>query len=193
MPEGISYQDSSFKKVVSLVHPDVRQSYNVLGGVGGSIIEAGTIFGMITDDEHSDAGKVRPLGLTYITQTQEEAVSTFKVVDASVLKVGDSIKITAAGDALTITAVDTENNTFSVATEDALTADEDDEVIVQDGSDVAFAVSIEPMGVSTTAQPVSLLIHGCVYEEAITNVLLPAQLAAAKSDLFARLWFVESY
>lgn len=48
MPEGITYQDSSFKKVVSLVHPDVRQSFNVIGGVGGSKIEAGTIFGKIT-------------------------------------------------------------------------------------------------------------------------------------------------
>ncbi|HQN28266.1 MAG TPA: hypothetical protein PLT43_06890 [Mesotoga sp.] len=191
MPEGISYQDSSFKKVVSLVHPDVRQSYNVLGGVGGSKIEAGTIFGMITNGDN--AGKVRPLGLTYITKTEGSAATTFEVADASVLKVGDTIKITAAGDALTITAVDTENNTFSVATEDALTADENDEVIVQDGSDVAFAVSIEPIDVSATAQPVSLLIHGCVYEEAISNVLLASQLAAAKSDLFARLWFVESY
>lgn len=191
MPEGISYQDSSFKKVVSLVHPDVRQSFNVLGGVGGSKIEAGTIFGKITSGE--DAGKVRPLGLTYITQTEAEAASTFLVADASVLKVGDSIKITADGDALTITAVDTENNTFSIATEDALTATENDEVIVQDGSDEAFAVSVEPIDVASAAQPVSLLIHGAVYEEAITNLLLATQLASAKSELFARLWFIESY
>ena len=190
MPEGISYQDSSFKKVVALIHPDVRQSFNVLGGVGGSKIEAGTIFGKITSGE--DAGKVRPLGVSYVTQAEGSATSTFKVADASVFKVGDSVTI-GGGSAVALTVVDVENNTISVDTEDAKTAGLNDAVEIQDGSNEAFAVSVEPIDVASAAQPVSLIIHGAVYAEAITNILLASQLATAKSELFARLWFIESY
>lgn len=97
------------------------------------------------------------------------------------------------GSAVALTGVDVENNTISVGTEDAQTADLNDAVEIQDGSDEAFAISIEPIDVSSAAQPVSLIIHGAVYAEAITNSLLASQLATAKSDLFSRLWFVESY
>lgn len=190
MPVGVSYQDSNFKKVISLEHPDIRRSLIMIGGVGKSTTEAGTVFGKITSGE--DAGKVRPLGLTYITQAEAEAASTFKVADASVLKVGDSIKI-ADGSAVTITAVDKVNNTFSVDTEDAQTADLNDAVTLQDGSDTAFGVSVEPLEASDTDQPVPLIIHGVVYEKAITNALLATQLTAVKEDLFNRLWFIESY
>lgn len=189
--KGINYQESNFKKVVALTHPDVRQSYEMIASVGGQEIEPGTIFGLITSGDN--AGKVRPLGLTYITKTEAEAASTFEVADASILKVGDSVKITASGDAVTITAISLEDNTFSVATEDAQTATKDDAVILQDGSDTALGVLVEPVEFVASAQPVPLLIHGMVYLEAITNKLLATQLAKAKSDLFNRIWFLESY
>lgn len=187
MPEGINYQDSSFKKVISLSHPDVRQSSIMIASVGGDTIEAGTIFGKVSAD-----GKVRPLGVSYVTKAEAMAADEFEVADASIFKVGDSVKIGGAS-AVTLTAVDVANNTISIAAEDAQTATLNAAVEIQDGSATAFGVLLSPVTVAAATQPVVLLIHGMVYDEAITNALRATQLATAKSELFNRIWFVESY
>lgn len=187
MPEGISYQDSSFKKVISLSHPEVRQSFTLIASVGGESIEAGAIFGKVTAD-----GTVRPLGVSYITKAEALAADEFEVADASIFKVGDSVKI-GGGSAVTLTAVDVANKKISIATEDAQTATLNAAVEIQDGSATAFGVLLSPVTVAAATQPVVLLIHGMVYAEAITNVLRTTQLATAKSELFNRIWFVESY